>query len=236
MGYAQQFGVNTSLPGLAPSGGGLGSAAGGIAGGMIGGAVAGPPGAMFGSILGPLLAQFAGTMLSGLFGGGQTPYEQSAAQGLQARQGLIGQLQQQAAGQPTAGTRAAGRQLSQRMQGLQQSYAASAQRQGIAGTTPARAQQGRLQAAKLGGMANIMGASQISAQQQLGQLLGGAPEQQLKAETQRWQARSGFLSGIGNVMTEAKLQKSQGVLDARLEEIIQSLLDAIRGTQQSLAG
>lgn len=178
-----------------------------------------------------LLGQFGGQMIGGLFGGGQTPFEQSAAQGLVARQGLISQLQQQAAGQPTAGTRAASRQLSQQVNRLQQSYAASASRQGIAGTTPGRAQQGRLQAAKIEGLGNIMGASQIAGRQQLGQLLGGAPQQQLIAETQRREARSGFLSGIGNVITESRLQKQQGVLDSRLEQIIQALLDAIKGSQ-----
>ena len=84
-------------------------------------------------------------------------------------------------------------------------------------------------------MANIMGASQISAQQQLGQLVGGAPQQQMLVEAQRREARSGFLAGIGNAMTEAKLQKSQGVLDSRLEQIIQALIEAIGGTRQSLA-
>lgn len=207
----------------------------------MGSATAVGAGAAGGSLLGStliqqLLGQFGGMIFQGLLGGGQSPFEQQAASDLQARQGLIGQLQQQAAGQPTAGTRAASRQLSSQVQRAQQSFAASASRQGIAGTTPARAQQGRLQAAKIEGMGNIMGASQIAATQQLSGLLSGAPRQQMLAEVQRREAQSGFLSMIGNTITESKLQKQQGVLDSRLEQIIQALLDAISGTQQSLAG
>jgi len=181
-----------------------------------------------------ILAQVGGNLLASIMGGGQTPFEQSAAQGLAARSGLIGQLQQQAAGMPTAATRAQSRQLSQEVNRLQQSYGASASRQGIAGTTPARAQQGRLQAAKVQGLGNIMGASQISAQQQLGQLVGGAPEQQLIAETQRRQARKEFLGGIGQIITEARLQEQEGMLDADTREAIKTLLDFVKGLQGSL--
>lgn len=181
-----------------------------------------------------ILGQFGGQLIGSLFGGDQTAFEQSAAQGLAARQGLIGQLQQQAAGMPTAATRAQSRQLSQQMNRLQQSYSASASRQGIAGTTPARAQQGRLQAAKLEGLGNIMGASHISAQQQLGQLVGGAPEQQYLAEAQRRQARKGFLSGISNVITKSKMLEEQGLLDDQTREVIQALLDAIKGMKEPL--
>ena len=164
--------------------------------------------------------QLAGGLLERLFGGGQTPFEQSAAQGLAARSGLIGQLQQQAAGMPTAATRAQSRQLSQEVNRLQQSYGASASRQGIAGTTPARAQQGRLQAAKVQGLGNIMGASQISAQQQLGQLVGGAPEQQLIAETRKRASKKAFLGYVGGIFSEAGLLKDAGLLSAETEETL----------------
>jgi len=235
MGYGNQFGVNTSLPGFASSGNFLGSAAGaGI--GMALAPATGGASLLASPLIQMILGQVGGSLLSSLFGGGQSASEQNTGQDLAARRGLIGQLQQQASGQPTAATRTQSRQLSNQVNRLQQSYSASASRQGISGTTPGRAQQGRLQAAKLEGMGNIMGASQISAQQQLGQLVGGAPQQQLLAETQRREARRGFLGGISGIMTESKLQKQQGVLDGRLEQIIQSLLDAISGTKASLAG
>ena len=167
-----------------------------------------------------IFSQFGGSIISKLFGGGQSPFEQGAGQDLAARQGLISNLQQQAAGQPTAGTRAASRQLSQQVNRLQQSFSASASRQGIGGTTPARAQQGRLQAAKLEGLGNIMGASQISAQQQLGQLLGRAPEQQLIAETQQRASRKKFLGFLGGIIKQGALAEDQGLLSAEESETI----------------
>ena len=234
MGYANQFKVGANLPGFASPGRVLGGAAATGIGAALAPATGGAS-LLASPIMQLILGQFGGQLLGSLFGGGgQTPFEQSAAQGLVARQGLIGQLQQQSAGQPTAATRAQSRQLSQQVGRLQQSFSASASRQGIGGTTPARAQQGRLQAAKVEGLGNIMGASQISAQQQLGQLVGGAPEQQFLAETQRRQARKGFLGGISQIITEAGLQEKEGILDADTRQVIQALMDAIKGTQGSL--
>jgi len=181
-----------------------------------------------------VLAMLGGQMIGSLFGGGQTPFEQSTAQGLAARTQLMGQLQAQAAGQPTAATRAQSRQLSAQINRLQQSYAASAQRGGTAGTTPARAQQGRLQAAKVEGLANIMGQSQINAQQQLGQLVGAAPQQQYLAEVQRRQARKEFLGGIGQIITEARMQESEGLMDAETKQAIQMLMDFVKSLRGSL--
>jgi hypothetical protein len=85
-----------------------------------------------------------------------------------------------------------------------------------------------LQAAKVQGMAGIMGASQIAAQQQLGQLAAGAPAQQFQIEQQRRQQKREFLTGIGQVMAEYRLQDSQGQADAQTRELVQTLLDVIR--------
>jgi hypothetical protein len=216
-------------PFLVPPASAVGAGIAGAAGAGLApiGAAAGG-GLLSSPIIQAILGTVGGNLLGGLFGGGQSPFEENVAQRLGITQQLIPQLQAQAAGQPTAATRAAGMQLSQQMKRLQQSYAASAQRQGIAGTTPARAQQGRLQAAKVQGMAGIMGASQIAAQQQLGQLAAGAPAQQFQIEQQRRQQKREFLTGIGQVMAEYRLQDSQGQADAQTRELVQTLLDVIR--------
>jgi len=181
-----------------------------------------------------ILGQAGGRLLEGLLGGGQTGFESATQQGLAARTQLIGDLQQQARGLPTAATQAQSRMITREQTRLQQSFGASAQRQGLSGTTPARAQQGRLQAAGLEARAIGRGQLQQSAQQQLGQLTGRAPEQQLIAETQRREARKSFLGGISSIISEARQQESEGVLDADTREAIQTLLDFVKGLRGSL--
>jgi hypothetical protein len=181
-----------------------------------------------------ILGQYGGNLLAGLFGGGQTGFESATQQSLQARSQLIGDLQQQSRGLPTAATRATDLQIEQAQNRLQQSFGASAQRGGTAGTTVARAQQGRLQAAGLQAKTIARGRLQSSAQGQLAQLTGRAPEQQFLAEAQRRQARKSFLGGISGIISEAQAQEQEGILDADTREAIQVLLDFVKGLQGSL--
>jgi hypothetical protein len=149
-----------------------------------------------------ILAQVGGQIVGSLFESisGPSAGEQAIGQQLGIGQTLIPQLQAQAAGRPTAATQAQMGQLRQQGTRMQQSYAASAQRQGIAGTTPARAQQGRLQAATLQGMAGVLGQAQVSAQQQLGGLYGQGLSYQRQVEAQRAGGQQQLAGSIASIM------------------------------------
>ena len=206
--------------------------------GMITGAAAAPAtgGAslLASPIIQMILGQVGGNFLADLLGGGQTGFESATQQSMGARKQLIGDLQQQARGMPSAATRASDVQIGQAQNRLQQSYGASAQRGGTAGTTVARAQQGRLQAAGLQAKTIARGQLQLGAQQQLAGLVGGAPEQQFLAEAQRRQARKNFLGGISGIISEARAQEQEGLLDADTREAVQTLLDYVKGLRGEL--
>lgn len=185
-----------------------GSTIGGILGGALG-TIAGNP------LLGAILAQAGSVALGNLFAS-ESPYEQATQQNLSVGQALIQQLQRQAAGQPTAATRAQQQQLQQQAKRMQQSYAASAQRAGIGGTTPARAQQGRLQSAMLESMGGIMGQAQQSAQQQLLGVYGQGLQAQAQLEAQENAAKQQFMSSLGSLMSWYRQNKS----DAQAQEFM----------------
>ena len=185
-------------------------------------------------ILQMILGQAGGNFLASLLGGGQTGFEGATQQSLGARQQLIGNLQQQAAGQPSAASRGLDLQIGQAQNRLQQSFGASAQRGGTAGTTVARAQQGRLQAAGLQAKTIAQGQLQSSAQQQLAGLTGRAPEQQFLAEAQRRQYRKEFLGGFAGLVTKARRQDQEGLLDPRMTQILDVLTALATGNNKSL--
>ena len=150
-------------------------------------------------LAGAALANLGYSMYQGLFGG-QSELERLAQQQTGVGQTLIPQLQQAAAGQPTAATRAQMGQLRQQATKMGQSYAASAQSRGVAGTTPSAAQQGRIQAAELQGQANILGQAQVAATQQLAGIYGQGVATQIQADQIKRQAKTDFLEGIGTFM------------------------------------
>jgi hypothetical protein len=242
MGFGGAFKVNKSLPGFVDAskgirGQGIGNFLPELA--LTAGSIAAAPATggtslLASPIIQTILGQVGGNLLSSLLGGGQTGFESATQQGLQARSQLIGNLQQQAAGQPTAATRATDVQIGQEINRLQQSFGASARRGGTAGTTVARAQQGRLQAAGLQAKTIARGQLQLGAQQQLAGLVSGAPEQQFVAEQQRRQSRKNFLGGIAGIISEARAQEQEGLLDADTREAIQTLMDFVKGLRGSL--
>jgi len=226
-----------AAPAVAASGGALaGTAAPAIAGALapLAAGVTGGASLLASPIIQMILGQAGGTFLADLLGGGQTGFESATQQSLGARQQLIGALQQQARGGETAATRASDVQVGQAQNRLQQSFAASAQRGGTAGTTPARAQQGRLQAAGLQAKTLARGQLQLGAQQQLAGLVGRAPEQQFLAEAQRRQSRKNFLGGIAGIISEARAQEQEGILDADTREAMQTLMDFVKGLRGDL--
>lgn len=173
-------------------------------------------GELLNSPLGKTLAQFSGSAAIGKLMDmieGPSPYEQAVQQQLAVGKTLIPQLQAQARGEQTAATRAQMGQLSQEVNRLQQSYGASATRGGMGGPvgrgglpTATRAQQGRYQASKVQGMANIMGQSQIAAQQQLGGIYGAGMQAQGLLELQERQNRNEFISSFGDAYSANKLE------------------------------
>lgn len=186
----------------------------------------------------PLLAAIGGqaatSILGGLFGS-TSPFEQASQQALQAQQQLIPQLQRQAAGLPTAATRAQMGQLQQSATRAGQSFAASAQRQGIAGTTPSRAQQGRVQAAQIQGQANILGQSQLAAQQQLLGIgaQGFAGQQQIEAG--ELAGKQQFLTGLGDFMAWYR-QNKDSQLGRDMFEWLKSEIALTRATTGGTTG
>ena len=179
----------------------------------------------------PLLAAGATnlgySLFQGLFGG-QSELEQLAAQQTGIGQTLIPQLQQAAAGQPTAATQAQMGQLRQESRRMGQSYAASAQGRGVAGTTPSAAQQGRFQAAEIQGRAGIMGQSQLFAQQQLAQIYGQGAQTQFQAEQLKRQAKLDFTEGIGQFMGWYR-QNQQDEQTQRMFKIVEKMALKLEG-------
>lgn len=128
---------------------------------------------------------------------------------------LIPQLQRQAAGLPTAATQAQMGQLQQQATRMGQSYAASAQRQGIGGgrTTPGRAQQGRVQAAQLTAQGNILGQAQLSAQQQLLGIGSQGLQAQQQQEAVGFIKKQALMSDLGDFMSWYKENKADEQAD-----------------------
>jgi hypothetical protein len=139
--------------------------------------------------------------------GSETPLRETAAQQVAVGEQLIPQLQAQAKGQPTVATRAQMAQLQQQANRAQQSYGASARRQGISGTTPARAQQGRIQAAQQQALGNLLGQSQLAAQQGLMSIYSQGTANQLAAEEFEYQREQDFGKGFARSMSWYREQK-----------------------------
>ena len=214
------------------AGAGLGTAATGA--GLAG--TLGSLGAFAASPFGMLILSQIGMPLLGKLFGGQSATDKALSQQTAIGKTLIPQLQQQAAGGQTAATKAQGNMLNQQVQKAMQSQAASASRSMPGGsssfmqTTPARAAQGRLQGSRIEGMANIMGQSQMNAQNQLSALYQGGVATQAQQETSNLQARSQVGEWLGQIMN---MQKTGG-LDDTDKELFDALKEAIRTVNEPM--
>jgi hypothetical protein len=214
--------------------------------GPVGGAIGGGLGALTGNpilmaILTNLGAQ-AATELMGSFFGRTSPAEQAAGQMTGIGKELIPQLQAQARGERTAATDAQLRQLQQATTRMQQSYGASARRSGLGAPTlgggqptVSRAQQGRYQAAQLGAMGDIMGRSQLAAQQQLGGLYTQGFEAQRQIEAQELASRGRAVGGLVQYMTAIEQDREQREYDQVFRNALLSLLGALQSNLQPAA-
>lgn len=159
-------------------------------------------------------------LLQKIFPWPKSPYEQMATQQMGIGRTLIPQLQRQAAGLPTEATRAQMQQLKSESNRMRQSYGQSARAAGLVGTsqtTPARAQQGRLQAAQLQVYGSLLGQAQQSAQQQLGGLYESGIAAQREIELLKQQKKAEFLSTLGDFMKYYKTNKQDPLVQEMYE-------------------
>lgn len=182
-----------------------------------------------GPITSAILAQVGTALVGEVIGhfSGPSPAEQAVGQQLGIGGQLIPQLQAQAAGQWTPASQAIEQRLEQEVTRGQQSYAASARRQGIGGTVPARAQLGRMRAAKVPALAGLLGQQQAMAQQQLGGLYTGATQQARQMEMQSKALQRGLSQDIGVIMAGFEERKARGEMDERMQGLEDKLLQAI---------
>lgn len=211
-------------------------AAGGVAPAAAGGGMLASLGAFASAhpILAAILAaqglDVVQNLAGGLFGG-PSPMEQAAAQQMAIGKQLIPQLQAQAAGQPTAATRAQQQQLRQMTTRAQQAYGGSALRRGVGQTTPSAVQQQRFRQAETQAMGGIMGQSQLAAQQQLQGLYTGGLGMQQQLEAQAAQNRQQFMSGLANFMAMYQADKQ----DPEYQEIL-DIIKRLALSQEKLVG
>ena len=164
-----------------------------------------------------LLAALGGKVFGGLMGSPEDEaFKQQLAQLQQMQPDYLNLLRQQAAGQPTAVTRAITGQVEGISRGEQQALATLAGRLGQGGTAVARAQQARALAAKNQALTQLLGQAQMSAQQQIGALTGQATQFQgvlAQQESQDLQALTGFIAA--------------GAFDQEIKDKLQMLVDAV---------
>ena len=187
------------------------------------------------------LAQNTGLMAVGNLMSSESPYQQATNQMTGIGSQLIPQLQQQSDGAPTPATRAQNQQLNQSVNRMQQSYAAGATRSGMAGPVgrggqqPATvAQQGRYQASKMQGMAQIMGQSQQSAQGMLAGLYQTGYTSQGLLEAEQRQARGETFSNLSQSLADHQLAKQQGIVDAEEQETFDMLREMLLAYKSEL--
>jgi len=145
---------------------------------------------------------------------------------------LLPQLEAAARGAPTlAGERQIGR-LGQEVTRFKQAYGAGARRAGISGTIPARAHIGRLEEARLGGVADILARQQESAQAQILGLGAAALPMQREIETERGAALQQSLRDLGQIFARARQEPERAKADTQRTE----MLDAVRQAMMELFG
>lgn len=165
----------------------------------------------------------------------QSPYEQQLGQQMGIGQQLLPQLQAQAAGRPSIASRAQEQRITQLQGRAQQSYAASARSQagglGV-GATPARAQQGRLQAAGMQAQVAGMGALQQSAQAQLGGMYQQAMPLAQQGDIAAQASHVDMVGALGRLFGDA--QREPDELTMAFRDLIMQQLQGIIGTQTPL--
>ena len=199
LGMGLGLGGGGSLAGAGALGAGIGSLGGPVGAAMGGGVLAQ---LMAHPLWGNIISQIGGRALQGMLGT-ELPYGEFAQQQLQAIGGMLPELQQAARGEPTAASRAIREQVKTEGRGFQQSYAQGARRAGMVGglpggTTPYRAQQGRVQAATEGAMIQRLGQYQTSAQQTLAGLAPTAMQHAGIQEMTDMRAREDLMGFMGD--------------------------------------
>lgn len=168
-------------------------------------------------------------------------YGKNVGQNLGYGEDLMSELYAESMGKPSAATKATYANVSDEINRLQQSYAASAQRStpGMKSmSTPVRAGQGRLQETKVRAYADILGNAQQNAQRLVMGQYGTAQAGQLALEMQNRQdadSLSTMLSGIINGYKQAKLNsEGQGIFGGLIKRLYAMLSGEIFPTQSQV--
>lgn len=208
---------------------GLGATAGGAAAG--GGIAATLAGLASHPLWGPILASF-GTNLASKFLSPETAYEKGAQQQMQAGLSVLPELQRAAAGLPTAASKGIIRQVRQEGTRQQQAYATSARKAGMlggvpGGSTPYRAEQGRIQSDVRQIMGQRLGTAQLAAQQQLSSMISpgiAATERQgIYREASETESMSALARWLQHYNTNKENPQYQEFMDLIKQSIRQSL-------------
>jgi hypothetical protein len=180
------------------------------------------------------LAQIVGSGVVSEILGQFMPEPGRAAVGerVRATGAFLPELERAARGEPTAATEAQISRLGEEVTRYKQAAGAGARRAGVSRTIPGRAPIERLEAARIRGVADILGRGQATAQ---AQLMGMAPQaltMQREIEMGRRAAAQSALQDIAGIFADAKLEEERGVADARYTE----MLDKLRAALMSLLG
>jgi len=179
-----------------------------------------------------ILTQFVGNALANAFGSGETTLSKSVGQTQRLGQQYMPELYNQAMGKPSAYTRAAGSNLGQEINRMQQSYSASQQRANpsmISPTTPVREGQKNYQEAKVRGMADIMGQAQQAAQGQLMNAFQGSNYYQQQIEMQQRKDQQDAYAGLAGLWSDYKGMQNDAEFKEQFGPYIKQLLGLIKG-------
>lgn len=192
-------------------------------------------------ILDPILAmllqqagmQVGGAILSKILPSDNSQYQQQVKSNLSYTNAIVPQLYQQAMGKPTQATQQAFSNLSNEVNRLQQSLAATAQRnvpQATSMGTSARVGQTRLQQAKVGAMGNIMAQQQQNAVNQLMGLGQQSMLQQSQIEAMERADRQATMTGLAGLLAKYQQGKQNAEFRAMFEPYMKALTDLLMGS------
>ncbi|MHA1949176.1 MAG: hypothetical protein ACW99G_01710 [Candidatus Thorarchaeota archaeon] len=181
---------------------------------------------LWGSIIGSIGDKFLGNIL-----GPELPYGQYAEEQLDAINSMLPDLKTQAAGGETAATRAITEQVRQEGIRAGQSYAQGARRAGLVGgqpggTTPYRAQQGRVMAATQQGMIQARGQLAADAQRTLAGLSPTAFQHAGISQEADRQGSNDIMAALGRFNREYQQNQFDPLFQEFLELMKEKLFEA----------
>lgn len=177
------------------------------------------------------LAQIVGSGVVSEILGQFMPEPGRAAVGerLRATGAFLPELEKAARGEPTAATERHISRLGEEVTRYKQAAGAGARRAGVSRTIPGKEPVARLEAARIRGVADILGRGQEAAAAQLMGLGPQALTMQREIEVGRQVAAQSALSDIAGIFADAKLEEERGIADARYTQMLDKLREALMG-------